>query len=89
MALIFITHDISIVGNLCDNLAVFYGGLVVEYGPKNDVLNNPTHPYTEALLECPACAWAKKDRASAPFRGTRLMPATFLPDARSTLAATR
>ena len=51
MALIFITHDISIVGNLCDNLAVFYGGLVVEYGPKDQVLNNPTHPYTEALLE--------------------------------------
>ncbi len=51
MALIFITHDISIVGNLCDNLAVFYGGLVVEYGPKDQVLSRPTHPYTEALLE--------------------------------------
>jgi oligopeptide/dipeptide ABC transporter ATP-binding protein len=51
MALIFITHDISIVGNLCDNLAVFYGGLVVEYGPKDQVLNHPTHPYTEALLQ--------------------------------------
>ena len=51
MAIIFITHDISIVGNLCDKLAVFYGGLVVEYGPKDQVLNNPSHPYTEALLQ--------------------------------------
>lgn len=51
MAIIFITHDISIVGNLCDRLAVFYGGLVVEYGPKDQVLNSPKHPYTEALLQ--------------------------------------
>lgn len=51
MAIIFITHDISIVGNLCDKLAVFYGGLVVEYGPKTQVLNSPRHPYTEALLQ--------------------------------------
>ena len=62
MALIFITHDISIVGNLCDNLAVFYGGLVVEYGPKDQVLNNPTHPYTEALLEALPVLGEKRER---------------------------
>ena len=62
MALIFITHDISIVGNLCDNLAVFYGGLVVEYGPKDQVLNHPTHPYTEALLDALPVLGEKRDR---------------------------
>ena len=62
MALIFITHDISIVGNLCDNLAVFYGGLVVEYGPKSQVLSNPTHPYTEALLEALPVLGEKRER---------------------------
>ena len=62
MALIFITHDISIVGNLCDNLAVFYGGLVVEYGPKDQVLNNPTHPYTETLLEALPVLGEKRER---------------------------
>ena len=62
MALIFITHDISIVGNLCDNLAVFYGGLVVEYGPKDQVLNHPTHPYTEALLEALPILGEKRER---------------------------
>ena len=62
MALIFITHDISIVGNLCDNLAVFYGGLVVEYGPKDQVLNHPTHPYTEALLEALPVLGEKRER---------------------------
>ncbi len=62
MALIFITHDISIVGNLCDNLAVFYGGLIVEYGPKNQVLSHPTHPYTEALLEALPVLGEKRER---------------------------
>ena len=62
MALIFITHDISIVGNLCNDLAVFYGGLVVEYGPKDQVLNNPTHPYTEALLEALPVLGEKRER---------------------------
>jgi oligopeptide/dipeptide ABC transporter ATP-binding protein len=51
MAIIFVTHDISLVGNMCDRIAVFYGGLVVEYGPKDEVLMHPSHPYTEALLQ--------------------------------------
>jgi len=62
MAIIFITHDISIVGNLCDKLAVFYGGLVVEYGPKDQVLNHPSHPYTEALLQALPTLGEKTDR---------------------------
>ena len=62
MALIFITHDISIVGNLCDRLAVFYGGLVVEAGPKDQVLNRPKHPYTQALIEALPTLGNKRDR---------------------------
>ncbi len=62
MALIFITHDISIVGNLCDKLAVFYGGLVVEIGPKDQVLNSPSHPYTQALLQALPILGEKRDR---------------------------
>jgi oligopeptide/dipeptide ABC transporter ATP-binding protein len=51
MAIIFVTHDISLVGNMCDQIAVFYGGTVVEYGPREQVLNHPSHPYTTALLQ--------------------------------------
>jgi oligopeptide/dipeptide ABC transporter ATP-binding protein len=51
MAIIFVTHDISLVGNLCDQIAVFYGGLIVEYGPREQVLTRPSHPYTAALLQ--------------------------------------
>jgi oligopeptide/dipeptide ABC transporter ATP-binding protein len=50
IAVIFITHDMSIVGNLCDRIAVFYGGLVVETGPRERIFSQPSHPYTEALL---------------------------------------
>lgn len=62
MAIIFVTHDISIVGNMCDKLAVFYGGLVVEYGPKDQVLDQPSHPYTEALLGAQPALGVKVDR---------------------------
>ena len=62
MAIIFITHDISIVGNLCDKLAVIYGGLVVEYGSKDQVLNNPSHPYTKALLKALPILGEKRER---------------------------
>src|ERR687887_2131966 len=51
MAILFVTHDISLVGNMCDQIAVFYGGLVVEYGPRAQVLQQPSHPYTAALLQ--------------------------------------
>jgi oligopeptide/dipeptide ABC transporter ATP-binding protein len=51
MAIMFVTHDISLVGNMCDHLAVFYGGLLVEYGPRQQVLSQPSHPYTVALLQ--------------------------------------
>jgi oligopeptide/dipeptide ABC transporter ATP-binding protein len=51
MAILFVTHDISLVGNMCDRIAVFYGGLVVEYGPRGQVLQQPSHPYTAALLQ--------------------------------------
>ena len=51
MAILFVTHDISLVGNMCDQIAVFYAGLVVEYGPRAQVLQQPSHPYTAALLQ--------------------------------------
>ena len=52
----------SIVGNLCDRIAVFYGGLVVETGPKDDIFNHPSHPYTQALLGAIPVLGEKVDR---------------------------
>lgn len=49
-ALIWITHDLSVVAELADNVAVMYAGKIVEYGTVLQVLRNPIHPYTAGLL---------------------------------------
>jgi len=50
--LILITHDIAVVSQLCDKVAVMYAGRIVEYGKKEDIIFNPQHPYTKGLIEC-------------------------------------
>ncbi len=50
-ALIWITHDLSVVAGLADDIAVMYAGKVVEYGSVAAVLDTPLHPYTQGLLE--------------------------------------
>ncbi len=50
MSIIFITHDLGVVANMADRVAVMYAGKIVEYGTANDVFYSPAHPYTWALL---------------------------------------
>ena len=52
MALLFITHDLELVADIADRIAVMYAGQVVESGPAAEVLARPLHPYTRALLDC-------------------------------------
>lgn len=47
---LFISHDLRVVKHLCDRIIVMYLGTVVESGSKRDIYENPTHPYTKALL---------------------------------------
>jgi peptide/nickel transport system ATP-binding protein len=49
-ALIWITHDLSVVAALADRVAVMYAGRIVEQGPTDDILDRPRHPYTAGLL---------------------------------------
>lgn len=51
-SLILITHDIAVVSQLCDKIAVMYAGRIVEYGSKEDIIFNPMHPYTKGLIAC-------------------------------------
>lgn len=51
LALVLVSHDLAVVGRLCDRVVVIEHGLIVEQGPVGQVLTNPTHPYTEALVE--------------------------------------
>jgi oligopeptide/dipeptide ABC transporter ATP-binding protein len=50
LSLLFITHDLGVVAQVADRVAVMYAGRVVEEGPASDVLRRPRHPYTEGLL---------------------------------------
>ena len=50
LSIIFITHDLGVVANMADRIAVMYAGKIVEYGTANEVFYNPQHPYTWALL---------------------------------------
>ena len=50
LTLLFISHDIGVIGHISDRVAVMYGGEIMELGPTDAVLNPPFHPYTEALL---------------------------------------
>jgi peptide/nickel transport system ATP-binding protein len=52
MSLIFITHDLAVVANIADSLAVMYQGKIVEYGKTREILFNPTQAYTKGLLAC-------------------------------------
>ena len=51
VALIWITHDLAVVSNLADRIAVMYAGRIVEDGAAQDVLTQPRHPYTRGLLD--------------------------------------
>ena len=51
MAIMFITHNLGVIAQIADNVAIMYLGKVVEYGPVREILNNPKHPYTVNLLQ--------------------------------------
>lgn len=50
LSIIFISHNIELVASLCDSIVVLYGGLIMEKGKSEDIMKNPKHPYTQALL---------------------------------------
>ena len=50
MGVIFITHDLGVIAQVADDVAVMYLGSIVEKGPVNEILKNPKHPYTKGLL---------------------------------------
>ena len=51
-AVLFISHDMAVVSQLCDRLYVMYAGSVIESGPTQTVIQRPTHPYSIGLLKC-------------------------------------
>jgi len=62
MSVIFISHDISLVADIADKVLVMYKGEIVEQGKTKDILQNPQHPYTKALLACRPAKHSKGQR---------------------------
>ncbi|WP_411892881.1 ABC transporter ATP-binding protein [Yoonia sp. SDW83-1] len=52
LALVLITHDMSVVAQTCDKVVVMYAGRAIEYGPVEAIFDAPQHPYTQALIGC-------------------------------------
>ena len=52
MSILLITHNLGIVGDLAEDVAVMNLGRIVEVGSVGQVLKNPSHPYTKALIQC-------------------------------------
>ena len=52
IGLLLITHDLGVIAQICDRVAVMYAGMVVEFGDVWSIFNKPKHPYTQSLLSC-------------------------------------
>lgn len=62
ISIIFISHDISIVADVCHDIGIMYAGQLVEYGPREEVFQSPCHPYTRALLSSYPTLTGKKSQ---------------------------
>lgn len=51
LSMVMISHDLSVLSELCDKIAIMYAGRVVEYGPTEEVFLHPCHPYTARLMQ--------------------------------------
>ena len=58
VAMVFITHDLRVASQICDDIAVMYRGEIVEFGPPSQIFRNPGHPYTRKLVSAiPGHEW--------------------------------
>ena len=76
MAVLLITHNLGIVGDLADDVAVMYAGQIVEHGPAREVLQRPLHPYTQALIQSVPELGSEVERLTA-IPGTVPLPGAF------------
>lgn len=69
-AIMMITHNMGVVAEMADEVAVMYMGNIVEYGPVEDIFTNPAHPYTKALLRSIPVLGKGKNQQLEPIRGS-------------------
>jgi peptide/nickel transport system ATP-binding protein len=78
MSMLLITHDLGIVAEICDRVAVMYAGRIVEHGDRRQIFTNPRHPYTQGLFRCIPDLSAE-DEELVPIKGSMPDP-TKLPE---------
>jgi peptide/nickel transport system ATP-binding protein len=76
MGMLFITHDFGVVADIADDVVVMFRGQIVESGPVDQVLHNPQHPYTRALLACVPDAEGRKPLRPIDYAWLDEEPAT-------------
>ena len=69
LAMVFIAHDLAVVSNVSDRVAIMYLGRIVEEGPVRAVFGDPQHPYTKALVAAHPDPMIRRRRDEAPIRG--------------------
>jgi oligopeptide transport system ATP-binding protein len=70
MAVIFITHNLAVIAEICDTVSVMYGGHIVEQGAVGDIFYRPAHPYTQGLLRSMPRIDAEQSGRLIPIEGT-------------------
>ena len=70
MGIIFITHNLGVVADICDKVSVMYAGKIVEQGPVDDIFYEPAHPYTKGLLRSMPRVDAESYERLIPIEGT-------------------
>ena len=68
-SILFISHHLGVIAELCDHVVIMYAGEVVEQGTVADVFHCPAHPYTERLLKCDPASIATKSRTLPTIPG--------------------
>ncbi|HLV36230.1 MAG TPA: ABC transporter ATP-binding protein [Spirillospora sp.] len=74
MSIIFITHDLGVIANMADEVAVMYLGRVVEFGTVRQIFRNPQHPYTRALMQSIPMIGRTRGEKLASIQGTVPVP---------------
>jgi oligopeptide/dipeptide ABC transporter ATP-binding protein len=69
-AILFITHDLGVIADIADDVAVMYLGKIVEIGAVSDIFHQPKHPYTIGLMNCIPTLVTKKETRLMPIEGT-------------------
>ena len=72
LSYLFISHDMAVVHHVCDRIAVMYNGKIVEVGARDQVIHDPQHPYTKALLSAVPEPDPRRERVRVEWEGMRM-----------------